>query len=332
LTKKGILASFIDSMQHFDLPPIHGKRDFKNNSFVSVDQLNQLGIEHIMTRAGNIKKNPLKYNKLAKGKLLYSLFFKSSTRTRFSTETAWMRLGGTTINLLGTSDSSISKGETMEHTLKMFGGYEPEFVAIRTDEEYVAHKGREMFPDISWINCGDGNNEHPTQAMLDIFTLFEKFDDLSKLKIAFVGDIRHGRTIKSLAKVLNIWGTKMTFVAPESLHNKEEFDELGISYDQRDITELNKIVNEVDVVYATRPQLERMSDFDKKLYSKGVYQITPEIMKDSKALIMHPLPIDSSMLPEINPELDSDPRSIYFEQAANGLWVRMSLFSLLMGI
>ena len=248
----------------FQPEPIHGKRDFKSNSLVTVDQLNQLGIEHIMTRAGNIKKNPVKYNKLAKGKLLYSLFFKSSTRTRFSTETAWMRLGGTTINLLGTSDSSLSKGETMEHTLKMFGSYQPEFIAIRTAEEFVALKGLEMFPEISWINCGDGNNEHPTQAMLDIFTLFEKFEDLSKVKIAFVGDIIHGRTIRSLAKVLNIFGAQMTFVAPDSLHDQKEFESLGIEYDKRDIKDLKEIASKVDVLYATRPQIERMSAPDQK--------------------------------------------------------------------
>jgi aspartate carbamoyltransferase catalytic subunit len=319
-------------MSSFQPLPIHGKRDFKDNSLVTVDQLNQLGIEHIMTRAGNIKKNPIKYNKLAKGKLLYSLFFKSSTRTRFSTETAWMRLGGTTVNLLGTSDSSLSKGETMEHTLKMFGSYGPEFIAIRTAEEFVALKGLEMFPDISWINCGDGNNEHPTQAMLDIFTLFEKFEDLSKVKIAFVGDIKHGRTIRSLAKVLNLFGTQMSFVAPESLHDQKEFESLGVKYNSHDISELKDIANKVDVIYATRPQIERMPEAEQKKYQGGVYQITKELMGDSKAFIMHPLPIDSSKLPEIHPELDSDPRAIYFDQAENGLWVRMSIFSLLMGI
>ena len=319
-----------------ELPPIHGKKDFKLAPFLSVDQLNILGIEHIMTRANNIKKNPIKYNKLAKGKLMYSLFFKASTRTRFSTETAWAKLGGTVITMDGTSSTSISKGETMEHTLKMFGGYNPDFVAIRSGDEFVPHFGYSLFPDIKWINCGDGSNEHPTQAMLDTFTLFEKFgEDLAKfkdLKIAFVGDIKHGRTIKSLAKVLNLFGAKMYFVAPESLHSKSEFETAGINYDQHDIENLQKIIQNVDVVYATRPQLERMSEADKQKYTSGVYQITPEMMGESKALLMHPLPIDSSILPEISPLLDDDKRSIYFDQAANGVWTRMSIFSLLMGI
>jgi aspartate carbamoyltransferase catalytic subunit len=315
-----------------NLPNIHSKRDFKGAPFISIDQLNLLAIEHIMTRASNVKNNPIKYNKLAKGKLMYSLFFKASTRTRFSTETAWARLGGTVITMDGTASTSISKGETMEHTLKMFAGYNPNFIAIRTEEELVPEQGYNLNPDIVWINCGDGNNEHPTQAMLDLFTLQEKFDDLSKLKIAFVGDIKHGRTIKSLAKVLHKFGSKMTFVAPQSLHSEEEFMEAGIDYIPRNIEELSEIIPQVDVVYATRPQLERMSKEDKTKYIDGVYQITPDMMKDHKTLLMHPLPIDSSHLPEIHPSLDSDSRSIYFEQASNGLWARMAIFSLLMGI
>jgi aspartate carbamoyltransferase len=316
----------------YNLPDIHGKKDFKLASFVSIDQLNELAIEHIMTRAGNIKKNPIKYNKLAKGKLMYSLFFTNSTRTRFSTETAWVRLGGTVITMDGINTTSIAKGETREHTMAMFAGYQPEFIAMRSKKEFLPHLACTDYPDISWVNCGDGSNEHPTQAILDTFTLQERFPDLSKLKIGFVGDIKNGRTIKSLAKVLKIFGTNMTFIAPESLHAKEEFEQNGIEYNQVDIAELASVIGQFDVVYATRPQLERMSDDDKTKYENGVYQITKKMLGDSKTLLMHPLPIDSSVLPEIHPELDKDPRAIYFEQAANGLWTRMSIFSLLMGI
>jgi aspartate carbamoyltransferase catalytic subunit len=315
-----------------NLPTIHGKRDFKLASFVSIDQLNELAIEHIMTRSGNIKKNPIKYNKLAKGKLMFSLFFTNSTRTRFCTETAWVRLGGTVITMDGTHTTSVAKGETREHTMAMFAGYQPDFIAMRSKKEFLPQQASLDYPDITWINCGDGSNEHPTQAMLDLFTLQEKFEDLSKLKIAFVGDVKHGRTIKSLAKVLNKFGSKMIFVAPESLHSAEEFNQIGIDYEARDINELAEVIAEVDVVYATRPQLERMTQEDQTKYSKGLYQITSEMMGNTKTLIMHPLPIDSSILPEIHPELESDPRSIYFQQAANGVWVRMAIFSLLMGI
>lgn len=325
-------------MNNYILPDIHGKRDFKLSSLVSINQLNKLAVEHIITRATNIKKNPIKYNKLAKGKLMYTLFFANSTRTRFSTETAWVKLGGTIISMTDTANTSIAKGETLDHTLRMFTGYKPDFIAIRTKEEYVPHYGCSNFEDISWINCGDGNNEHPTQAMLDIFTIQENFakhfedNTTDQIKIAFVGDIKHGRTIKSLAKVLKMFNIQMTFVAPESLHCQTEIEAQDIVYNKRDITELEQVIAESDVIYCTRPQLERMSNEDRDMYSQGVYQITKDIMGDSKALIMHPLPIDSSKLPEIHSELDKDSRAIYFQQASNGLWTRMSIFSLLMGI
>ena len=314
------------------LPAIHRKTDFKLSSLVSVDQLNAQAIEHIFVRTRNIKDQPIKYNKLAKGKLMYSLFFTNSTRTRFSTETAWTRLGGTVITMDGAGSTSIAKGETIDHTLRMFAGYQPDFIALRSIEAFLPHFGCINYPEISWVNCGDGSNEHPTQAMLDLFTIKEKFDDISKVKIAFVGDMKYGRTIKSLAKVLNLYGTQMIFVAPDSLHAKDELEAAGVKYDARKIDQLSQIVQEVDIVYCCRPQIERMSDEDSKKYKDGVYQLDSKIMGDSKALIMHPLPINSATYPEIHPELDSDPRSIYFEQAANGLWTRMAIFTLLMGI
>ncbi len=337
-TSNSFSKSQTSFQSNYTLPDIHGKRDFKLSSLVSVNQLNKLAVEHIITRATNIKKNPIKYNKLAKGKLMYTLFFANSTRTRFSTETAWTKLGGTIISMSDATSTSVTKGETLDHTLRMFTGYCPDFIAIRTKEEFVAHYGCSNFEDISWINCGDGSNEHPTQAMLDIFTIQENFathfedNKTAELKIAFVGDIKHGRTIKSLAKVLKMFNIQMTFVAPESLHAQAEIEVEGIVYDKKDITELAQVIAKSDVIYCTRPQLERMSDEDKNIYSNGVYQITKEMMGDSKVLIMHPLPIDSSKMPEIHSELDKDARSIYFQQAANGLWTRMSIFSLLMGI
>ncbi len=314
------------------LPNIHRKTDFKFSSLVSVDQLNTQAIEHIFVRASNIKAQPIKYNKLAKGKIMYSLFFTNSTRTRFSTETAWARLGGTVITMDGAGSTSIAKGETIDHTLRMFAGYQPDFIALRSSEAFLPYFGCVNYPLISWVNCGDGSNEHPTQAMLDLFTIKEKFDDIGRVKIAFVGDMKYGRTIKSLAKVLNLYGAQMIFVAPDSLHAKDELEAAGITYIAKNIDELEKVVQEVDIVYCCRPQIERMSEQDIEKYKNGAYQLDKKMMGESKALIMHPLPINSSTYPEIHPELDSDPRSIYFEQAINGLWTRMAIFTLLMGI
>jgi aspartate carbamoyltransferase catalytic subunit len=313
------------------LPALHRKTDFKLSSYVSVEQLNVQAMEHVMTRSRNIKSQPIKYNKLAKGKVMYSLFFSNSTRTRFSMETAWAKLGGTVITLEGTNSTSIAKGESIDHTFRMFTGYEPDFIALRSPIEYLPQQQCLNHPEISWVNCGDGSNEHPTQAMLDLFTIKEKFEDLSKITVAFVGDIKYQRTIKSFVKVLNQYGTKMIFIAPESLHAKAELESVGVNYIAKDISELSSIIQLVDVIYSGRPQLERMTEVDRELYKNGTHQIDLKVMGNTKAFLMHALPINSEF-PDIHPELDSDPRSIYFEQAANGLWTRMAIFTLLMGI
>jgi aspartate carbamoyltransferase catalytic subunit len=304
--------------------------DFYQNSFVSIDQLNPQTIQIILQRAKAIKASPKQWNNLAHNKLLYSLFFSQSTRTRVSTETAWIRLGGDVINVSGTEHISTSKGESWEHTLAMFAGYQPDAIAIRNSLEFLPHTAAEKFPNISWVNCGDGSNEHPTQAMLDVFTISELVPDLKNLTIAFVGDIKHGRTVKSLAKTLQQFGSTMYFLSPSSLHAQDELEQAGITYNYRDISELTEILPHVDIIYATRPQLERMSEADRHMYEHGVYQITPQLMQKTKARLMHPLPIDAHIFPEISAELDTHPQSVYFHQAANGLWVRMAIFSLLL--
>ncbi len=322
---------FLSDLSESKLKAINKKEDFKNNSLVSIEQLSKEGVEILLKRAKEIKQDPSNFKNLAEGKILYSIFWAQSTRTRISTETAWLRLGGKQISVVGMGDSSIVKGETLDHTLRMYTGYNPDFIAIRSHLEKIPLYGALNFSHVSWVNCGDGSNEHPTQGILDIFTLKEKFEDLSKLKIAFVGDIKHGRTIKSLVRILKMFGSEMTFVAPESLHAKEEIENMGVTYNGQNIDKLENVANQVDVIYATRPQLERMSEEDKKLYRDGVYQLNKENLKDSKALIMHPLPIDNYSKPEISPELDEDPRTIYFLEASNALYARMAIFSLLLG-
>lgn len=306
--------------------------DFKNASLVSIDQLNLKSLETILNRAKEIKQNPSKFRDVLKDKILFSVFLANSTRTRLSTEAAWLKLGGSLTSVVGDQDTSIKKGETIDHTLQMYAGYQPDVIAIRTKQEKIPFFASQIFSDISWVNCGDGNNEHPTQALLDIFTIQENFANIEKIKVGFVGDIKHGRTIKSLARLLKLFNTEMYFFAPESLHSKQELEQLGIKYNQKQIQDLPLEVKNLDLIYATRPQLERMSIEDKEKYQKGVYQITEKILKDSKALIMHPLPIDSSNLPEVDPNLETDPRILYFKQAANALWTRMAIFSLLQGI
>jgi aspartate carbamoyltransferase len=307
------------------------REDFQKSSLVSIDQLSLEAVQIIINEAKEIKENPEKFKNLLENKILLSVFLANSTRTRLSTEIAWLKLGGKLASVVGDQDTSIKKGETIDHTLKMYAGYMPDAIAIRTKEEKIPFLAAKTYDNISWVNCGDGNNEHPTQALLDIFTIQEKFKDFKKIKIAFVGDIKHGRTIKSLARLLKLFKIEMLFFAPESLHSQAEFENLEINYQKYDIKDLEKNIKNLDLIYATRPQLERMSKTDKEKYQNGVYQINKQNLADCKCLIMHPLPIDASNLPEIHPELDTDTRSIYFEQAANGLWVRMAIFSLLQG-
>jgi aspartate carbamoyltransferase catalytic subunit len=314
-----------------EIRKINSKKDFKSNSLVSIEQFSVKALDIFLKRAGNIKKNPKKYSGVAEGKVLYSIFWANSTRTRVSTETAWLKMGGKIVTVVGTQDSSIQKGETLEHTLQMYAGYQPDFIALRTHIPFIPGFAAENFPQISWINCGDGSNEHPTQALLDLFTLKQRFGELKGLKIGFVGDIKHGRTVKSLAKLLKLYEVKMKFIAPASLHAQEELSEQGIDYQVGKIENLKKEILDLDVIYSTRPQLERMDKEDKQKYQNGVYQIDKKTLGKTKALIMSPLPIDSKIKPEIHPAIDKDPRAIYFEQAANGLWARMSIFSLLIG-
>jgi aspartate carbamoyltransferase catalytic subunit len=303
--------------------------DFYQSSFVSIEQLNLNSATELINLIKQTKDNPNSLSNRAKNKILYSLFFNDSTRTRFSTETAWLKLGGQIVSQVGTNGSSLNKGETMYHTLATYASYLPDIIAIRCNEANLPLKATTWFPSISWVNCGDASNEHPTQAILDLFTISEVISDISKLKIAFVGDIKHGRTVRSLSKLLNLFGAQMYFVAPVSLQNQKEYELDKISYQYVDIENLIDIVQEVDIIYATRPQIERMNDSDKQKYQNGVYQITNQIMNSTRAKLLHPLPIDSSVFPEIHPEVDSHPQALYFQQMENGLYARMAILSLI---
>ena len=300
-------------------------------SLYSIQQLDKVEVDKIMAKAKQIKKDPNNFRGIFKDKVLFSIFLANSTRTRISTETAWLRLGGQIVSVVGKEATSIKKGESLIHTLKVYVNNNPDCIALRTDKEGVNQYGAQNFAHVSWLNCGEGNSEHPTQSLLDLLTIQERFVDLAKLKIAFVGDIKHGRTIKSLARLLNLFGTQFSFVAPDSLHAKCEIQNLGIDYQAYSLEDLPEILAKNDIVYATRPQLERMSQEDKAKYSRGVYQINSDNLGDSKCLIMHPLPIDSAVMPEIHPDLDEDARCIFFEQASNGLWARMAIFLWLEG-
>jgi aspartate carbamoyltransferase catalytic subunit len=258
---------------------------------------------------------------LAKGKILAALFYEPSTRTRLSFETAMHRLGGAVISETDVNFSSQTKGELLQDTARMVGGY-ADIVAIRSktpgDAQVVAD-----FSGVPVLNGGDGSAEHPTQGLLDLYTISKRFPLDQGIKIAFVGDLKYGRTVHSLCTLLrNFPNVDITFVAPDSLQIPDKYLEEG---DEK-LDQLNgDILKTVDVIYDTRIQKERLEDphiYDtvKDLFvfdAAKVNQMRPE------AILMHPLP----RINEIALEVDDLPQAIYFEQAQNGVPVRMALIA-----
>lgn len=268
-------------------------------------------------------KNPLK------NKILATVFYEPSTRTRFSFESAMHKLGGNVITTESASHfSSVTKGETLQDTIKIIGEY-VDAIVLRHPEEGSSKIASEI-SDVPIINAGDGIGEHPTQALLDLYTIKKEIGEINNLKIALVGDLLYGRTIHSLIYLLSLYkNVKIYFVSPRQLKilpkykdylikKKTEFEELA---------DLNQVLGKIDVLYVTRIQKERFKS--KKEYEKvkNVYLIDKKTLKQLKggAIIMHPLP----RVNEISLEVDKDKRALYFKQAKNGLYIRMALLQLI---
>ncbi len=265
-------------------------------------------------------------------RIMATLFYEPSTRTRFSFETAMHRLGGRVISTENAGEfSSAAKGETLEDTIRIMNGY-ADVIVIRHYELGSAKRAAAV-SRVPIINAGDGAGQHPTQALLDLYTIRKEIGSIDGLRIAMVGDLANGRTTRSLAYLLSKFrDVKIYFVAPDLLKMKEDIlshlRERQVRYTEE--TDLDKVLPEVEVVYQTRIQKERfgdrLADYEK---CRGVYVLTERslsLMK-SRAIIMHPLP----RLDEISMEVDGDPRAAYFRQAQNGLYVRMALLSLVLG-
>lgn len=284
-------------------------------------------IETLFASANSLEKTP---SDSLSGKIMASLFYEPSTRTRFSFESAMLRLGGSVITTENAKEfSSASKGETIEDTIKIMNFYS-DVIVLRHFEEGTA-KLAAAVSDIPVINAGDGTGQHPTQALLDLYTIQRELGHIDGVRVALVGDLKHGRTIRSLAYLLGKYeNVSIDFVAPAGLQVgddiKEYLDKHRVTYHETD--DLLSIIGDVDVVYQTRIQKERFTSEDEYLKYKGFYQIdnaTVAKMKDD-AIIMHPLP----RVDEILPEVDSSPKAAYFKQAKYGLLVRMALLQYLL--
>jgi len=265
-------------------------------------------------------------------RIMSTLFYEPSTRTRFSFETAMHRLGGRVISTENAAEfSSVSKGETLEDTIRILSGY-ADVIVIRHFEVGAARRAAAV-ANVPVINAGDGVGQHPTQALLDLYTIRKEVGRLDGLKIAMVGDLAQGRTVRSLTYLLSKYrDIEMFFVAPPLLKMKEDIlehlRERHVSYVEE--AALDKVLPLVDVVYQTRVQKERfgdrVADYEK---CRGIYVINAAALGLMRpdAIVMHPLP----RLDEISSEVDSDPRAAYFRQAQNGLFVRMALLTMVLG-
>lgn len=294
---------------------------------ISVKQFDKDFLENIFEKSAEMEE--LVKTKGACGllgnKVMASLFFEPSTRTRFSFEAAMERLGGKVISATGVNFSSMAKGETLDDTIKTVERYS-DVIVIRHPEKGSAAEAAKV-TKIPVINAGDGPGEHPTQALLDFYTIRKEKGKIDGLKIGLVGDLKNGRTIHSLIQVLeNYDNVKFFLVSPPELKLPEEYK---VADDFVECEKIEDCLDELDVIYMTRVQKERFETEEEYLRLKDCYILTPEILEKGKndLVIMHPLPRVS----EIPVEIDDDPRAKYFDQVENGLYVRMAILELVTG-
>lgn len=288
---------------------------------ISIDDLSKDDIVYILDKAEEFEEIARgKKSNILDGKILANLFFEPSTRTRMSFEVAMKRLGGDVLNMTAQEASSIAKGETLADTIRVVSKY-ADAIVIRHPLEGSARLAAE-FSEVPVINAGDGAGQHPTQTLLDLYTI-RKESRLEGLKIALLGDLKYSRTVHSLIKALTLFNAKIYLISPESLRLPEEFlEELEGDIE---IANLEDVIGEIDVLYVTRIQKERFPDEEEYRKVAGSYKITPKILKDAKEdlIIMHPLP----RVDEIDPAVDRTKHAKYFDQAFYGVPVRMAILT-----
>jgi aspartate carbamoyltransferase catalytic subunit len=266
---------------------------------------------------------------LLKGRILATLFYEPSTRTRLSFESAMMRLGGRIIGFSDPKASSVAKGENVYDTIKMVESY-ADIIAIRHPNDGAAALAAET-AHIPVINAGDGANQHPTQTLLDLYTIQKSKGRLDGLKIGLCGDLKYGRTVHSLADAMAHFKSELIFISPPELQMpREQLKELsqkGVKFKETD--DLVKAMKELDILYMTRIQKERFADMVEYEKVKGCYILDLNMLASARKdmRIMHPLP----RVDEIHPEVDRTEHSLYFEQAKHGVTVRMALLAMLLG-
>ena len=298
-------------------------------SLVSISQLTKDEILQLISDAAFFEAHPNQH--LLDGKVIATLFFEPSTRTRLSFETAVNRLGGRVIGFSDAATTSSSKGETLKDTIKMVSNY-VDLIIMRHYLEGAALYATEVSP-VPIINAGDGANQHPSQTMLDLFSIYKTQGRLDNLNITLVGDLKYGRTVHSLIMAMYHFNPTFNFIACDELKMPVEYkifcDQHGIKYtESRDFGP--EIINNTDILYMTRVQRERFTDLDEYERVKNIYTLRNAMLVDSRPnlRILHPLP----RVGEINPDVDDNPKAYYFNQAQNGLYARQAIICKVLGI
>jgi aspartate carbamoyltransferase catalytic subunit len=300
----------------------------KNRSLVSIDDLTTVEILQILDLAMEFEKQPIQ--KLLEGKVVATLFFEPSTRTRLSFESAISRLGGKIVGFSDSSSTSVSKGETLNDTIRTVSNY-CDLIVMRHPIEGSARFASEI-SRVPVINAGDGANQHPTQTLLDLFSIKKTQGKLDDLNVFLVGDLKYGRTVHSLMMAMSRWKATFNFISPEELRMPDEYklylDNIGLKYYEH--TDFTDIISKADIIYMTRVQKERFSDPIEYEKVKNVYVLRNSMLKNTKPTmrILHPLP----RVNEIHIDVDSNPKAYYFDQALNGVYTRQAILCSLLGI
>lgn len=298
---------------------------------LNISDFKKEDLDYILSVAGSIAGKPSLYREVAKGKILATLFFEPSTRTRLSFESAMLRLGGSVIGFSDMSASSTSKGETIEDTARTVCCY-CDIMCVRHFKELAPHAMAKV-STVPLMNAGDGANEHPTQTLTDLVTISEKFHRLDNLTIGLCGDLKYGRTVHSLIKMLSRYhSNKFVLISPPELAMPAEIIEMldkeEVEYEI--ISDLKEAMPKLDILYMTRIQRERFPNIEDYNKLKGVYVLDREKMGCAKKdmIVMHPLP----RVDEIDIEVDRDSRAWYFKQAQYGVYARMALIIAILGL
>ena len=301
---------------------------FAGKDIVSVRDLSREGIDHILDVAETMEPLAKSGSDMLRGKIMATLFFEASTRTRLSFESAMSRLGGASLGFSESKGTSVEKGENLADTVRVVENY-ADVLVVRHPLEGAARMAAE-FSKIPVINAGSGAEEHPTQALLDLYTIRKARGSIDGASVGLIGDLRYGRTVHSLAYALSQYKVNLFLISPEILRMRREvLEEVSNRVHVKESTSLHELLPELDVIYMTRIQKERFADLAEYEKVKGSYRLTAqELSKGRKdSIVMHPLP----RVDEVAPDVDNTKHAKYFEQVWYGLVLRMGLLALVLG-